>query len=101
MFLHTTEGYHTVLALVKLAAEGDEGAEEQLFNRGTAGRDELLKLAADRKSRKQHPTVAWLLLTLFPSPESEAAAKSMLDNATEPDLQNALAVAIAAGSRRA
>jgi hypothetical protein len=82
------EGTHSVRELVRLAAEGDEGAEEELFERGEAAKTELLDMLASGKPRNRQGTVAWLLLTVFPSPESRAAVQHAVERETDEGRRN-------------
>jgi len=82
----------TVKKLVRLAADGDEGAEEELFNRGGDAKRELLELAANPKVKSNRETIAFLLLTLFPSRESYAAVASMAERESDSERKNALLI---------
>jgi hypothetical protein len=91
----TTDGGASVTELVRRAAEGDESAEEALFERGDAARAELLKKATDPKARRHHGTIAWLLLTVLPSPESRAAVEAMADREADEGRRRELLVLLA------
>jgi hypothetical protein len=94
----TVEGRRTVMQLVRMAAEGDESAEEELFKRGTPARDELIAKAANRLTReKDLVTIAWLLMTALPSPESRACVERMLKAETDPQRAAVIAASLAAG----
>lgn len=94
----TVDGRRTVMQLVRMAAEGDESAEEELFERGTAARDELIAKAANPKTRKKDlATIAWLLMTVLPSPESRACVEHMLQAASDPQHAAVIAASLAAG----
>lgn len=79
-----SEGQASVMDLVRRTAEGDESAEEEFFNRGDAARQELLAKLTDRKTRKYCGTMAWILLTVLPSPESRAAVEELAERETDP-----------------
>lgn len=92
----TSDGHLPTMQLVRMVAEGNEGAEEELFNRDTAARDELIAKGLDRKARKHHVTIAWILLTSFPSPESRRAVDEMLKRETDLERQVQLAAVLTA-----
>ena len=81
----STDGPVSVMDLVRLASEDDEGAEEELFNMGDTARRELLKRIADGKTRKYHGTIAWILQTVFPSPQSREAVERLVERERDPE----------------
>jgi hypothetical protein len=97
-----TDGTTSVMELVRMAAEdADEGAEEELFERGEVAKRELIAKLRDRKARRYHGTIAWVLLTVFPSAESREAvgraAEREEDPARKKELLGLLAVTAESG----
>jgi hypothetical protein len=98
VLVQTSDGRPSTMELVRLAGDGDEGAEEELFNRGTAAREELIAKARDPRCRKHHPTIAWLLLTCFASPETRSSVEDMFDREKDPKRKEQLAMLLGSTS---
>lgn len=79
------EGTASMVELLRRAAKGDESAEEEIFNRGDAAKQEMIQKLDDRKATKHHGTIAWLLLTLFPSTESRTAVEHLVERERDPE----------------
>src|SRR5438046_4594568 len=80
-----TEGPRTTLQLIRaITEEDDEGAKEELFNRGQSAKQELLAMLSAKRTWKHYGTIAYLLLMLFPSPESRAAVEQVAEKETDP-----------------
>jgi hypothetical protein len=80
--VETTEGNPSLMDLVRLAAEGngaDDWAEEQLYAMGQDGRAALIAKFGDPRAKKHYATIARLLLTVFPSPQSRQAVEERLE----------------------
>jgi hypothetical protein len=93
---------YTVMDLVRMVREHPEakdGAEEQLFNRGIAARDELTGLLTDKKKRKYYGTMAWLLLTVFRSPEAEQTVRALRESVNDMELKAHLGLLLGADAR--
>lgn len=86
----TEEGEWSVMDLVREAAEGSEGAEEELFNRGESAKQELITLLTDAKARKHIHTIAWILLTVLPSPDSRTAVEQAAEREKDPKRKKSL-----------
>lgn len=84
------EGEWSVMDLVREAAEGSEGAEEELFNRGDSAKQELIALLSDSKARKHIGTIAWILLTVLPSAESRTAVEQAAEREKDPRRKKSL-----------
>ena len=96
-----TEGPRTTLQLIRaITEEDDEGAKEELFNRGQSAKQELLAMLSAKRTRKHHATIAYLLLMLFPSPESRAAVEQLAEKETDPTRQEEFATLLALITRK-
>jgi hypothetical protein len=90
------EGTRSVRELVRLAAEGDEGAEEELFERGATAQAELLDMLSSGKPRNRQGTAAWLLMTIFPSAESRVAVERAAERETDERRRKELLIVLGA-----
>jgi hypothetical protein len=90
---------YTVMDLVRMVQEHPEakdGAEKQLFNRGTAASAELKSMLTDKKKEKYYGTVAWLLLTVFRSAEAEQAVRALRESMKDTNLRAHLGLLLGA-----
>jgi hypothetical protein len=95
----TSDGPSSVMDLIRFVHQGNEGAEESLFNGGDSTKQQLLTKLTDKKSAKYRRTIAWVLLTCFPSPESRSAIESALNSESDPTRQRELAMLLAATAK--
>ena len=90
VFVLYTEGEQSVMDLVRLAFEGNEYGEEEIFNRGDPARQELIRRLSNSKARKYRQTIAWILLTCLPSPEARETIERQAEREKDADLKNQL-----------
>jgi hypothetical protein len=83
-----TEKDPSLMDLVRLVADGggaDDWAGEQLLAMGEEGKVALLTKLGDPRAKKHYYTIAQLLLTLFPSPESRQAVEQLIEREPNED----------------
>lgn len=91
-----SDGEMSVMELVKQADDGNEGAEEMLSEMGGPARRELIEKLSDPKTRKYHHQIAWLLLTVLPSPEARVAVEQRMEREKDAVRKKDLLVLLAA-----
>jgi hypothetical protein len=97
-----TEGEPKLRDLIEEASEGGGAADaaiEQIFELGDAAKHELIASLSNDKDRKLHPTIAWILLTAFPSVESRSAVEFVVDRERDERRKNELVVLLGATTR--
>lgn len=89
------EGASSVMDLVRQSAEGEDAANEELYNRGEPAKQELMRRIDEGKPRKHVETMAWLVLTMFPSTESRAVVEQAAEREKGPERRKSLLALLA------
>jgi 2'-5' RNA ligase len=88
--------------LVRAAGEGggaNDWAEELIGEMGEEGKRALLERLKDSKAKKHYFTIARLLLSLFPSPESKKAVKRSVERESNEELKRLYVVLLATAQK--
>jgi hypothetical protein len=76
----------SIMDLVRAYERGfgeDDWAEEELEKRGDEAKTALLEILKDPRMSKHYGSIAMLLLTCFPSPESKKAVEQLIEKETD------------------
>jgi hypothetical protein len=100
----TTESTPPLMTLVRAAAQGngaDDWAVGELAARGDTARDELIAKLQESRPKKHYPTIAFLLLTVFPSAESRRAVEDLFERDKDEERRRMYALWLSTADRLA